>query len=120
MNVKKFKIPIYDYDVMYVEVEKGDKIKELKPHLKYIEGTEYMKEVLEDVTNGKFNGGQHFYNPRFRRVLLFLYRQTSKKSRLNILGHEKRHLEDRLLEATGINDIEAAGYLAGFLTKQLF
>ena len=54
------------------------------------------------------------------KQMILLYPQTSKASRINCLGHEKRHLEDRILKHCHIDDLETAGYLAGFLTKKLF
>lgn len=40
---------------------------------------------------------------------------TSLSNQVEVFTHEKRHVEDRICEWLGINDIEASAYLAGFL-----
>lgn len=37
-----------------------------------------------------------------------------------VVNHEKRHIEDRILQHCGIDDIEAAAYLAGYLSKFIY
>ena len=43
---------------------------------------------------------------------------SSEKNRDNCYSHEKRHIEDRVLEWYSVNDIESAGLLAGFLGEK--
>ena len=36
------------------------------------------------------------------------------------VNEKKRHVEDRILEHVGINDIEASAYLAGYLSQYMY
>lgn len=40
--------------------------------------------------------------------------------RAEIYSHEKRHIEDRVLDFFSVNNIESAGLLAGFLGEKFY
>jgi len=121
MKITRFKIPLFDYNVKLIKVESNKDadsvVKALKP-LKL--DSEDLEEYKEDVINGKYNGAYHIYNFNLKLSVLLMYQHNSEKEYLETLGHEKRHLEDRILQLYGIEDIETAGLLAGYLTKKLF
>lgn len=119
MKVKKFTIPMYDFAVTVIEVKDGDNIKKVLKACEFKKGEDYYKEVKDSLDAGYHNGGHFFYDFRKRRGLILLYHQTSKKRRLDCIGHEKRHLEDRLLNYYNVKDDEAAAMLAGYLTKKI-
>jgi len=121
MIVKRFKIPIYDYNVTLVEAESKEDVSKIEIILKRETiNKEDVNEIIQELTEGKFNGAYTYRNMRYRTFTVFLFPMKSKLKRLNILGHEKRHIEDRIAEHNSINDIETMGYLAGFLTEKLF
>lgn len=120
MKVKSFTIPIYDYRVTLVEIEsKEDKDKFIPVFKRIGPNKEDFEEELSNLDDGLYNGGMTYTNTSIKTFMIILYPMKSKKKRLGVLGHEKRHIEDRLLEHCQVNDIEAAAYLAGFLTEKL-
>ncbi len=119
MKVKRFIIPMYDFRVTLVEVRDEDNIKKVLKACDFVKGTEYHTEVKDNLENGYHDGGHFFYNMRKRVGLILIYHQTSKKRRLECIGHEKRHLEDRLLKYYSVDDFEAAAMLSGYLTRKL-
>ncbi len=121
MKVRRFKIPIYDYSVVLAELESKDDSEELKKVLNWINaGKEDTEEMVAGLRNGLHDGGYTYCDLRKKKFLILLFPFTSPPERMNTLGHEKRHMEDRIMEHCRVDDIEAAGYLAGFLTKKLF
>ena len=121
MKVKRFKIPIYDFRVTLVEAEsKEDSDSVSKVLLRETIHKDDVKEICDDVKKGKQNGGYTYRNIKYRLFVIFLFPMTSQKIRINILGHEKRHVEDRLAEHIQLNDIEGMAFLAGFLAEKLF
>ena len=118
MKIKKFKVDIYDWDVKLIEVQSAKDFKKLLKELRKFKCSD------EDIAIAKANimkknGGDHFYQLSRRESLILLYKQDSKRIRNSVLCHEKRHLEDRILQYCFVDDIEAAGYLAGYLGEKL-
>jgi len=119
MKIKKFKVDIYEWKVTLMETNSVKDFKKVKKQLLSIgvskDDLDYVKTNLSRV-----NGGDHFYHSNRKESILILYRMTSKKQRINILCHEKRHLEDRIKEFCHLGGtIEPLGYLAGYLGKML-
>ena len=44
----------------------------------------------------------------------------NERTRANVYSHEKRHIEDRVLQYASVDDIESAGLLAGFLGEKFY
>ena len=121
MKVKRFKIPIYEYSVTLIEAESSSDADEVRKLLiRETIAKEDTEGIVSDLQNGSHNGGYTYRNFRYRKFVIFLFPMKTQANRLNKLGHEKRHIEDRLAEHAGVNDIEALAYLAGFLTEKLF
>lgn len=121
MKSRTFNIPLYDYTVTLVEIEsKEDAMRVIGIFKKNGLSMEDINYEVDRIITGKHNGGNVYRNFKNKKFLIILYRMTSVSKRLEVLGHEKRHIEDRLAEHCGIDDIEAMGYLAGYLTKKLF
>jgi len=121
MIIKRFKIPLYNYNILFIEIEHE---KDSESLLRWLKIASISKEDTEDIINnvskGVHDGGMAFTNIRKRQGTIFLYKQTSVKEKTNTLSHEKRHLEDRILEEYSIQDIESAAMLSGFLAEKLF
>ncbi|WP_163321691.1 hypothetical protein [Draconibacterium mangrovi] len=121
MKVKRFNIPLYGYGVSLIEVETKDDAKIIRKELKRNRiDPEDISQIEEEIIQGKFNGGYTYRHQKSKMFCVILFPCTSPAQRLNTLGHEKRHIEDRLAQYVGIDDIEAMGYIAGFLTEKLF
>jgi len=121
MKKKEFKIPIYNYDVTFVEIESKNDENEAKL---LFENFQLEKEDVEHEMNlinkESEDGGSTYYSLGKKQFLILIHKITSEIERRNIINHEKRHVEDRLLRHCNINDIESAGYLSGFLSEYLY
>lgn len=113
-----FDIPIYDWNVTYLIVETKDDIPELLAWLEIFQ-TAFQDDINETFDTIK-NAGLTYIDRVSQKFLVIIFPSTSKTELLSTIGHEKRHLEDFILEELGIFDKEAAGYLAGYLTKKMF
>lgn len=121
MKKKKIKIPIYNIDVTVIEVEnKYDADSVCKEVESICTEIEYIDTIRRAIENEEHDGGETIRNLLLRKVLVIIYECSSKKTRREIIGHEKRHIEDRILEFFNINDIESAAMLAGFLSSKLY
>lgn len=121
MKIKKFKVDIFDWDIAFIKLNKRDKandvidvFKDMKISNDEIE--KYLKETIDE--DGQFDGGDHFWNAPKRVSIIVLY-PIVNLNKNDVICHEKRHVEDRILEHCGVEDIETAAYLAGFLGKEL-
>lgn len=118
MKIKKFKVDIYDWDVILIETKSKKDWKKVKKELVKFKCS--SEDIIHAKANmSKKNGGEHFYQLTRRESLLLLYPRDSKKSRNEVLCHEKRHIENRILAYCGIDDNEASAFLAGYLAKKL-
>ena len=116
MKMLRFSVPLYNIDVALIQVEgvsDAERVKECCEELGLTEGD--TESVVDTVKSDKTDGGDTFRNFEMGRILVIFYRMTHGKA--NIYGHEKRHVEDRILQWCGVDDMEAAAYLAGFLSE---
>lgn len=121
MKTKTFKVPIYGQTITLIQVDGKDDADAIVPILKNHKLTqEHIDDVLENISKGVFNGGDTFRNFQIERLLVVFYVMKTPYQRANVYSHEKRHLEDRILEWANINDIEASAFLAGFLGEKFF
>lgn len=116
MILSKFKIPLYNVYVTYVIIESSKDYNDLAKVVKSIRlDKEQSDRCLEIVKRDCVNGGDTIRQLNYRKIFCIIYRCTSDTIRKDIICHEKRHIEDRILEYFHVNDIESAGLLAGFL-----
>lgn len=121
MKVKRFKISLYDYSVCFIEIESEKDAELIGKELKREKITEEdILEIKQEVVDNKHDGGYTYRNNRSKTFCVIIFPCKTAHQRLNVIGHEKRHIEDRIAEYTGLEGIEAMGYLAGFLTEKLF
>jgi hypothetical protein len=120
MKYLNIKIPIYDWNLYFIEVEdKADLVKVLAKFNIIKPTKELVDEVISNIDRGMFNGGMHYYNTDMRKTLIMLYKTTSKAKRINIIFHEQRHAVDRICAHLLIDDIEASAHLSGFIAEKL-
>jgi len=121
MIIKKIKIDVYDWTVYFLEVESSKDAKKILPYLKKLMiPPEEIDRSISIIKDDRYNGGDHFCLKDRKWSVVILYRSSSSKARRRILAHEKRHVEDVLLEYSGIKDKESAGFLSGFLAMKLY
>lgn len=119
MKYRKFKIELFDWDVQLAEVESPKDEKKAKKLLEEFPAEDMIDDVAEAVRRGVKDGGWHIYNTGSRKTLILLFELSSPEQRVNILCHEKRHAEDRILKELSIKDIETAAFIAGYLGEKL-
>lgn len=119
MKTHSFKIPIFDFKVNLIQIEDKKDLPSLKKHkwLKYLDD-ENKEEIFTKIEDEQYDGGTTFKNFHFLEFLVIFFKFSSEEAKINVYAHEKRHIEDGLMQHLRINDIETAGYLAGFLAVE--
>jgi len=116
-----FNTPYYDYDVTLIQIESD---KDADAVCKYLAKEDISKEKIEDVreriTYGYLDGGETYCDRITKRIIVLFYEFLSDTSMANAYSHEKRHIEDIILQHCKVEDIEASAYLAGFLGERFY
>lgn len=121
MKTIKFKIPLYDWDITFIEKASKKDAKKIKKLYKKVRTSKKdIKEVIHIVSKGYTNGGRFTYNLAYQRAIIIIFKPTSKKERRKVISHECRHCVDRILQHAHVDDIEAAAYLAGFISEYIY
>ena len=118
MKEFKFNIPIYDVDVLIVQIESPEDKEKVKKICEE-KNINFTEEFENAILRGVVNGGDTYRDLNNRNIVMFLYPFDNAKKRANVLNHEKRHIEDRVLSYFNVDDIESAALLAGFLGEKL-
>ena len=116
MKVRNLKIPIYDVDLKLVQVEDPSdsvKIKSMLSRLHCIK--EDINETVSNIENDRVDGGDTFYNMSIFKIVVIFYKMKSFEKMIEVYMHEKRHVEDRILEHFEISCNESWALLAGYL-----
>ena len=121
MKTYSFDIPIFDFKVKLIQIEDIKDLPSLEKHkwLKNMDD-EDKEEIFTKIKRENFDGGTTFRSFPTQEFLVIFFKFLSEEAKINTYAHEKRHIEDRLMEYLGINDIETAGYLAGFLAVEFY
>ena len=121
MKKIEFKIPIYDYEVTFIEIDgKSDKEEVVDEMISFGCRIEDIRNIERYIELEYTNGGDTFRDMDKKHFLVVISPCTSKEIRRDVVNHEKRHIEDRLLEWIGIQDIEASAYIAGYLSRYIY
>lgn len=118
MMKTKFNVEMYDFDVTLVQLKDKDDIKPLRSIAKKLNIN--LDGIEQNITDSAFNGGITFTNAFQHEFLVIFYPYTDKMMRDAIYDHEKRHIEDDILDICQVNDKEAAAYLAEYLSKKFY
>ena len=121
MKKLDFTTPYYDYKVTLLQEEGKD---DANPICQYLKSNKLGDDVIEDVKynieNGYVDGGETNWNQSTKRIIVIFYTFTSDSKMAEVFSHEKRHIEDRILQHCKVDDIEAAWYLAGFFGVKFY
>lgn len=119
MKTHSFEIPIFDFKVNLIQIEDKKDLPLLEKHkwLKNMDD-ENKEEIFTKIKNENYDGGTTFRDFSSQKFLVIFYKFSSEEAKIYVYAHEKRHIEDRLMQYLEINDIETAGYLAGFLAVE--
>lgn len=114
-----FKIPLYYVDVTLIQVEGKEDADSVEAILKSVKTErEWIDYTIGGIKRGCMNGGDTYRNEDLKRFVVIFYYMSNERNRSNCYSHEKRHIEDRVMEWNSVNDIESAGLLAGFLGEK--
>lgn len=119
MKTLKFEIPIYKINVRLVQVEGKDDLDDVMLLLDG-NGIKDVGDVETYIKEERQNGGNSFRYLDKRKIVAVFYPFSSNNEMENVYSHEKRHIEDRVLNYFGVNDIESAAMLAGFLGEKFY
>ena len=75
------------------------------------------EEIVESIENEDRDGGYTLTSLGRKIFCVVILPQSSEEQRLAVIDHEKRHIEDDLLEHCSVTCKEASAYLAGYLTR---
>ena len=121
MKKLDFQIPLYKVDVTLVQVESKKDESTVTELLKSIDAEDEDIECTANyIKRGVVNGGDTYRNFERKCIIVVFYLMEDNMSRAEVYSHEKRHIEDRILKFYGVDDIESAGLLAGFLGERFY
>lgn len=114
-------IPIYEWDLTIITIYDANDADAYRNFLREIDASESSIETsVEYVIRHCVNGGDMWRDPGKRTASIVLYPWTDEEHFIESLNHEKRHLIDRIMEWAGVNDTEAAAYLDGYISQEIF
>ena len=119
MKQVTIKIPIYTWNLTILIIESKEDI----PKFKKAAGSFDIPDkqiVIEELSKGGHDGGKTYTKRSSRTLVMLIFPCLSKEAFINAINHEKRHVIDDILEWHNIRDKEAAGYLDGWLSVELF
>lgn len=121
MKTLKFDIPLYNIHVDLVQVETKDDKNEVISFFRTMKCEQkVINEIADAIERGCHDGGDTFRNMNLRKIFVLFYPIENEETRAEIYAHEKRHIEDRVMEHVSVNDIESAGLLAGYLGRMFY
>ena len=114
-----FSIPIFDVDVTLLQVESKEDLDavlgvcgELEMH------EDNIKDISDTINDDCYDGADTYWCANKHYAVCVFYPMKTDARKRKCYAHEKRHVEDRVLKSCGIDDQEAAGYLAGYLEEE--
>jgi hypothetical protein len=121
MRYKKIKVPVYDWQILYIRIESKEDIKEFN---KVVKNFGFNSEIdfeldKDNITNDKFDGGCCTYNDGYKKMVIVVYRCENFNELMSVLFHECDHAVWNILEHCNVNDKEARAYLSGYIGTQL-
>jgi len=117
MKIKTVNIDVYDWEVVFVFISKSDKdINNFGKTNNLLK--EDIEEINDKIAEESINGGITIFNTH-RVAFVILYSTTSKKQKINSLTHEIRHVVDKIMEYSNIEDWESPAYLTGYISGEI-
>lgn len=115
----KFTIPLFSIRVTLLQVESFQDAPEAWKCLSSVHVEEPLKaQVRDTILRNACNGGTTFRNMQMKSIVVVFFRMRTLADRAEVYSHEKRHIEDRVLEWASVDDIETSALLAGYLGRK--
>ena len=114
-----FQVPIYDWTVTIITIyNQGckDAVQALLRDFKLPQ----QEKILNDVSWGNYNGGVTFTKKVLKKAVIIIFPWTEERYFVRTINHEKRHLVDEIIKWHGVEDGEAAAYLDGFISEEIY
>lgn len=121
MKIVKQKIPLYEFNICLVQLEKGDKKEQIQKVCSPLKMRgDDIDTIFTQLCNGCKNGGDTYRNFDLHSIIVLFFPFSSDKIKRMVFSHEKRHVEDRVMEWASVDDVESAGLLAGYLVEPFY
>lgn len=117
MTRKVFTTELLDWQIVFLKLETKDDLSELMEWLQLFQ-VQFQSNILDNFDSIK-NSGLTFKDEANQTILIIIFPCTSVEEYISTVAHEKRHAEDFILQSVGVEDLETAGYLAGFIAKNI-
>ena len=120
MKKLSFKIDVYDWEVYLYQLEAKDSVKDVTKVLqKHNIFEDIYDKIVQGVEDGDYDGGWNLCDSGIHQNVIIFDQFSSRERKIEVYTHEKRHLEDDIAKATGLeNNGEAIAYLAGYLATE--
>lgn len=120
MRTIQFDVPLYKVDILLIQAESQKETDTILSSIQEfgVKGDDSLSEIKENLNEGFVNGGATFRYLIGRKVAVLFYMFDSTEEMVNTYAHEKRHVEDRILDYFSVKDSESAAMLAGFLAEK--
>lgn len=118
-----FNIPIYDVDVTLIQVERctESECRKVRKVLRDLGcPKECVDEEISQIREWSTNGGSTCTNMTCRKMVVLFQELTSVERLIEVYSHEKRHIEDRILEFFNVEDHESSALLAGYVGVEFY
>ena len=114
----EFELPIFDYTIHCIIVEKEDVDEDFHKVEWFSKiAPDTQKEIIENTLQLTVDGYAFMDKPSHNCVII-LVDNISDEDFFSVFNHEKRHIVDKILRTTVMQDeIESAAYIDGYISK---
>lgn len=114
MEIKVINVPLFDIRVKLIQLDFEDNYDDLFKAIKTYELDKQLVDNFKDnLLRHAKDGGITCSRLNTHDIFIVFYPFTSEDKMTEVYLHEKRHVEDRILEFCQITGRETAAYLAG-------
>lgn len=120
MRIKKINVPIYDYNLVYIDQFKEDDAEKIFKIITKGLNKE-QKELLaikDDIKEGHKNGAVTI-DSGLKTIYVIIHPCDTPQRMLNVVSHELYHVIQFICKDLNIKDIEAPAYLAGYIYEKV-
>ena len=119
MKRLSFKIPIYTWNFQLIILENSDDAEEVRKIANKYKFPD-TEDLIKHVKDLSHDGGKTYTKRSSRDLIVIIFPHISEAGLIGTINHEKRHVIDDILEWHDVHDKEAAAYLDGWVSEQLY
>lgn len=113
------KIPIYMWNLKIILIEGKKDVPTLTKVVNKYKLPD-SKSLIDEIKAGGKEGGKTYTRKGSLDFIVMIFPHSSTSGFIRTLNHEKRHVVDDILEWQDVHDKEAAAYLDGYLSEELY